>query len=60
MTILAISLYLLGVIGAVASVGRDAYGRNVPTGLREWAVCVVWPLAVVAAIAMSPFQRGRK
>ncbi len=60
MTILAISLYLLGVIGAVASVGRDAYGRNVPTGPREIVVCVLWPLAVAAAIAMSPFQRGRK
>ncbi len=60
MTILAISLYLLGVIGAVASVGRDAYGRNVPTGPREIVVCVLWPLAVAAAIAMSPFQRRRK
>lgn len=60
MTFLAISLYLLGVIGAVASVGRDAYGRNVPTGPREIVVCVLWPLAVAAAIAMSPFQRGRK
>ncbi|MBN7758949.1 hypothetical protein JYP46_19145 [Nitratireductor aquimarinus] len=60
MTILAISLYILGVIGAVASVGRDAYGRNVPTGPREIVVCVLWLLAVAAAIAMSPFQRGRK
>ena len=55
MTILAIILYGLGVIGAIAAVKREA-----PAGLREWAVCVVWPLAVAAAIAMSPFQRRRK
>lgn len=55
MTILAIILYGLGVIGAIAAVEREA-----PTGLREWIICAIWPLAVAAAIAMSPFQRGRK
>ncbi|MGI3128599.1 hypothetical protein [Nitratireductor sp. PBL-C9] len=55
MTILAIILYGLGVIGAIAAVKREA-----PTGFREWAVCVGWPLAVATAIAMSPFKRGRK
>jgi|GEM_PF-7133129 len=60
MTILAATLYVLGVVGAISAVGRDAYGRDVPTGLREWIVCLLWPLAVAAAIAMSPFMRGRK
>ncbi len=55
MTILAITLYGLGVIGAVAAIQREA-----PAGPREIVVCVLWPLAVAAAIAMSPFQRRRK
>lgn len=45
MTYLAISLYTLGVIGAAAAVGRD-----VPAGPREWAIIVIWPVAVAWSI----------
>lgn len=47
MTIVALSLYLLGVIGAAAAVRSEA-----PGGFREYVVVVCWPLAVAAAIAM--------
>ncbi|MBB3144899.1 hypothetical protein FHS21_001300 [Phyllobacterium trifolii] len=40
-TAIAISLYLLGLIGAVAAVGRD-----VAPGPREWAIIVIWPVGV--------------
>ncbi|TPM53251.1 hypothetical protein FJ959_22225 [Mesorhizobium sp. B2-2-4] len=52
MTVLAASLYLLGVIGAAAAVGRD-----VPAGLREWIVIVGWPLAVAYAVASVPVSK---
>jgi len=50
---LSLALYLLGVVGAASSVSRDAYGRNVPAGLREWGVVVFWPIAVAAAICLG-------
>ncbi|RWB29618.1 MAG: hypothetical protein EOQ41_16025 [Mesorhizobium sp.] len=54
MTVLAISLYALGVIGAAAAVGRD-----VPAGLREWVVIICWPLAVAWAVASVPVSKLR-
>lgn len=39
MTVLAISLYLLGILTAVAAVGRD-----IPSSPREWAIVICWPL----------------
>lgn len=45
MTVLAISLYLLGIIGAVAAVGRD-----IAPGPREWAIIVIWPVAVLWSV----------
>lgn len=56
MTILAISLYSLGPIGACASVQRDA-----PTGLREWVFILAWPATVVGAtvLGLANFLRGR-
>lgn len=52
---LSLALYLLGVVGAASSVSRDAYGRNVPAGLREGVVIVCWPIAVAAAICLGLF-----
>lgn len=56
MTALAISLYSLGVIGACASVQRDA-----PAGLREWIFILAWPLTVVGAtvLGLTNYLRGR-
>lgn len=51
MTILAISLYGLGIIGALASTSRDA-----PIGLREWAIGICWPLAVAVATLSGLIQ----
>ena len=53
---LAASLYLIGVIGACASVQRDA-----PTGLREWVFILAWPATVVGAtvLGLTNFLRGR-
>lgn len=61
MTWLTLALYLLGLVGAAAAVGRDADGRDVPSGLREWVVIICWPVAVAAAIcwaALSAAQRS--
>lgn len=44
MTTLAITLYGLGVIGALASTAREA-----PMGFREWTIGICWPLAVAVA-----------
>lgn len=41
---LAFALYILGIIGAVAYVTRDA-----PMGLREYVVVIAWPVVVVGA-----------
>jgi hypothetical protein len=54
MTVVALTLYALGIIGAAAAVGRD-----IPPGLREWVVIVVWPLAVAYAIASVPVSKLR-
>ena len=54
MTAVALTLYALGIIGAAAAVWRDE-----PTGLREWVVIVVWPLAVAYAIASVPVSKLR-
>lgn len=50
MTAFAITLYLLGVIGALASTSRDA-----PIGLREWTIGICWPLAVAVATLSGLF-----
>lgn len=50
MTIIAIILYLLGIVGALASTSRDA-----PVGLREWAIGICWPLAVAVATLSGLF-----
>ncbi len=60
MTWAVILLYALGIVGAAAAVTRDAEGRNVPSGLREWIVIVGWPLAVAAAICLGLFSSVRK
>lgn len=48
MTALAISLYLLGVIGGAAAVGRD-----VSPGVREWVVILIWPFVVAATTILG-------
>ncbi len=53
MTWLSFFLYALGTVGAASAVGRDAYGRDVPSGFREWVVIVAWPIAVAAAIVLA-------
>jgi hypothetical protein len=60
MTYLAASLYALGIVGAVSAIRRDAYGRYVPTGLREWVVIVAWPVAVAAAIVLGLAEAARR
>lgn len=60
MTVLALSLYALGLIGAASAVSRDAYGRNVPSGIREWIVIVAWPIAVAAAIILAIADAARR
>jgi hypothetical protein len=57
---IAASLYVLGIVGAAAAVSRDADGRNVPSGPREWIVIIGWPLAVGAAICLGLFSSVRK
>lgn len=57
---LSMSLYALGVIGAASAVSRDAYGRNLPSGLREWVVIVAWPIAVAAAIVLAIATAARR
>ena len=54
MTYLALSLYALGLIGAATAVSKDA-----PAGPREWAVCLVWPIAVALAIALAAVDTAR-
>lgn len=44
MTILAISLYLLGVIGCASAVSRDETSR-----LRKGTVVILWPVVVLSA-----------
>lgn len=60
MTWLAGSLYALGVVGAASAINRGPDGRYVPTGLREWAVVVAWPVAVGAAVGLGLFTFVRK
>jgi hypothetical protein len=55
MTWLAISLYVLGFVGAVAAVSKAA-----PMGLREYVVIIVWPIAVAAAICLGLFTTVRR
>ena len=55
MTWLALSLYCLGVVGAFSLTPRD-----VPAGLREHIVVIVWPLAVAAAIGLGLFTSVRR
>lgn len=50
---LALVLYALGLVGAATAVGRDAHGRDVPAGFREWIVVIAWPVAVGAAICLA-------
>lgn len=60
MTWLAASLYVLGVVGAVSAVSRGPDGRYVPSGLREWAVVIGWPLAVGAAVGLGLLTTVRR
>lgn len=60
MTWLALSLYVLGTIGAASAIGRDAYGRDVPAGFREWVVIVGGPIAVAAAIVLAIAGAARR
>lgn len=57
---LSVSLYALGFIGAASAVSRDAYGRNLPSGVREWVVIVGWPIAVAAAIVLAIASAARR
>lgn len=57
---LAASLYALGLVGALASIRRDPEGRYVPSGLREWAVVIGWPITVSAAIGLGIFTSVRR
>lgn len=52
---LALSLYWLGFIGAVAAVSREA-----PMGLREWAIVIIWPIAVGASIGLGLLETVRR
>lgn len=57
---LSLALYLLGLIGAATAVSRDAHGRDVPAGLREWVVIICWPVAVGAAVLWATAEAARR
>lgn len=56
MIYVVLSLHTLGIIGAVAAVGRD----DTPLGVREIVICMFWPLSVAAAIGLDFVKQLRR
>ncbi|SUU89379.1 hypothetical protein EDC40_103679 [Aminobacter aminovorans] len=57
MTLLAISLYALGVVAGLAAIHTEgADGRNKPARLGEWVVVIGWPVSVSATIGFVAFR----
>jgi len=52
MTWVALSLYALGVIGAVLLDG-DTQRRDVAASLRKWVVLIGWPAAIAVATCLA-------